>query len=218
MEWKTLIENRYTNFAWQDREIPQDLIDDVLLEVYNHVPTKNLKFPYVVTVYKNNNAELRKEIATICHRNLDKPIETDPGNPQVLAPTLFAFSRRDHKDLETLHQKTYARTEKGLELYGHVEIGVIATFLMLALTNRGIQTGFCQNIGQDAIRASEIFGTKHPVKLLVAAGYGINPKIYHNYLDPRNNKKRQIPFPPKILNEIYQRPSFNKIFKFVDGE
>tara|TARA_Y200000002_G_C22684969_1_gene665587 strand:- start:3976 stop:4632 length:657 start_codon:yes stop_codon:yes gene_type:complete len=217
MEWNTLIENRYTNYAWQDREIPQDIIKDVLLEVYNHVPTKNLKFPYVITTFRNNNPELRKEIATICHRNADLPIEKDKGNPQVLAPTLFAFSRRDYKDLETAFQKTYTWTEPSLELYGSVEIGVVATFLMLALTNRGIQTGFCQNIGQDAERASEIFGTKYPVRLLVAAGYGINPKVHYTYLDPRTNTKKEIPYAPKRLDEVYKRPNFKKIFKFVEG-
>ena len=213
MEWNSLIENRYTNFSWTE-EIPSDeIIKEACQEVYMHVPSKNLKFPYIVTVLKNNDPAIRKEIMTICHRNKDKSIDDDWGNPQVLAPILFGFSRRNYKELETLHQKTYTWTEEQLDRYGFLEIGIVATYLMLALTNRGVQTGFCQNINQDAKRAQEIFGTEYPVQLLVGAGYTKGSGV-HEYIDPRNEQTRKTPYPPTIVDKIYPRPDFDKIFKF----
>ena len=213
MDWSDLIQKRHTTFAWKDEDIPQTILKEVCEEVYYHVPTKNLKFPYVITVYKNNNPEIRKEIATICHRNQDKSIKDDLGNPQVLAPVLFAFSRRNYKDLETKYQKTYTWSEHQLERFGMLEIGVVATFLILSLTNRGIQTGFCQNINQNEIRASEIFGTEYPVCLLVGAGYTKGPGR-HYYIDPRTDRPRKTPYDPEQNSEIYPRPPFENIFKF----
>ena len=213
MEWNDLINSRYTNFAWKNKDIPQDILEDVCKEVYYHVPTKNLKFPYVITVYRNNDPEIKKEIATICHRNKDKTIAEDLGNPQVLAPVLFAFSRRNYKDLETKYQKTYTWTEEQLDKYGMLEIGVVATFLILALTNRGIQTGFCQNVNQNQTRASEIFDTEYPVRLLVGAGYTKGPGR-HIYIDPRTDKPRKTPYDPEYNTVMYPRPPFETIFKF----
>ena len=220
MEWSDLIRTRHTSFAWKDKTIPRYVLQEVLTEVYEHVPTKNLKFPYIITVYRNNVPEIRKEIATICHRNKDMSIEEDRGNPQVLAPVLFAFSLRDYKKEEQIWQQTYTMTAKNIDAYGRVEIGVVATFLMLALTNRGIQTGFCHNIGQgdDTGRPAEIFGTDYPVRLIIGAGYGKDAEGWHSYIDPRTGTERKIPFPPAKLDAVYDRPDFDKIFKFKGYE
>jgi nitroreductase len=213
MDWNELIKKRHTNFAWSD-EVPSDeILKEVCEEVYLHVPSKNLKFPYVVTIMKNDNPDVRKEIMTICHRNKDKTIDEDLGNPQVLAPILFGFSRRDYKSLETLHQKTYTWTEESLDRYGFLEIGIVATYLVLALTVRGINTGFCQNINQNSKRAQELFGSEFPIQLVVGAGYSKGPGIQH-YIDPRNDETRRTPYDPVDVDKIYKRPEFDSIFKF----
>lgn len=213
MDWKTLIQTRKTNYLWEDTPVSKEIITDACKEVYNYVPSKNRKFPYVVTVQSNNDPEIKKEIMTICHRNLDLTAEDDPGNPQVLAPTLIAFSRRDFKDLETKYQKTYTWTDETLERRGFLEIGIVATYLMLALTTRGVQTAFCQNIGQDAYRAKEIFGTEYPVRLLMAVGYE-RKEDSNEFLDPRTNKSKQAMLTDRdLLDKCYPRPDFDKIFK-----
>lgn len=213
MDWNDLIQKRHTTFAWEDTPVDKELLLEVFKEVYENIPSKNLKFPYTVTAYDNSNFEIRKEIMTICHRNQDKDIDRDLGNPQVLAPILLAFSRRNYKELETLHQKTYTWTDKELDRYGFLEIGIVASYIQLALTNRGIQTGFCQNINQNAERAQEIFGTEYPVALIMGVGYGKDPTVQHTYIDPRVERERRIPYPPSESGEVYPRPEFNKIFK-----
>jgi hypothetical protein len=48
MDWVKLIETRHTTFAWQDTVPDKDLILEALKEVYQHIPSKNLMFPYQV--------------------------------------------------------------------------------------------------------------------------------------------------------------------------
>ena len=76
MEWLELIEQRHTTFAWDKSNIPsKELIVETLEEVYTHIPSKNLQFPYQVRLFKNDDLNIRKEIMTICHRNKEKSAE-----------------------------------------------------------------------------------------------------------------------------------------------
>ena len=101
MEWLKIIESRHTTFAWDEHKIPERRqIDEVLNEVYQHVPSKNLQFPYQVRLLRNDDVNIRKEIMTICHRNQDLEAEVDGGNPQVLAPWLLGFNARYCSDTE----------------------------------------------------------------------------------------------------------------------
>ena len=76
MDWLDIIKNRHTTFAWAEDSIPdKEIIKEALQEVYTHIPSKNLQFPYQVRLLRNDNAEIRKEIMTICQRNAHVSIE-----------------------------------------------------------------------------------------------------------------------------------------------
>ena len=235
MDWYRLIESRHTTFAWQDTVPTKDLILEALQEVYQHIPSKNLQFPYQVRLMRNNDPDIRKEIMTICHRNQEMDKETDYGNPQVLAPWLLGFNSRWCADLETRYEKTSVRGKlnglgKGEKRTNNptgtqtqtenIEIGIFSAYIMLALANRGIQTGMCQNICNNYSRAEEIFKLSEDERALdfrfiMGIGYGKDVDTRHEYLDPRNNKQKPIPFPPTNVELAYPRPSIDDVIKVI---
>ena len=236
MEWAKIIEARHTTFAWDDKVPEKELILEVLQEVYTNIPSKNLQFPYQVRLMRNDNPKLRKEIMSICHRNQDMDIQEDRGNPQVLAPWLLGFNARYSSDLEVRYEKTSKRGEyngigKGKKRTNdptgaqsqteNFEIGIFSAYIMLALANRGIQTGMCQNICNNYSRAEEIFKLSEDERALdfrfiMGIGYGKDPSIHQTYIDPRVDKERKIPFPPTRVEEVYPRPIFNDIIKIIE--
>lgn len=235
MDWLKIIENRHTTFAWDEENIPsKELLLEVLQEVFTHIPSKNLQFPYQVRLLKNDNAEIRKEIMAICHRNKEMSVDIDYGNPQVLAPWLLGFNSRWCADLEVRYEKSSVRGDLdgmgkgktrtydpvGQTQSENIEIGIFSAYIMLALANRGIQTGMCQNICNDYQRAEEIFKIKEDeramdFRFIMGIGYGKDVDTRHEYLDPRNNKQKPIPFPPKNVEVYYPRPDFDDIVKIV---
>ena len=235
MDWLDLIEKRHTTFAWDEDNIPsKELILETLQEVHTHIPSKNLQFPYQVRLFRNDDTDIRKEIMTICHRNREKGAEDDHGNPQVLAPWLLGFNARYVSDLEVRYEKTSHRIRDGLgrgtnrtnDKNGrqtqteNIEIGIFSAYIMLALANKGIQTGMCQNINHDYARAEEIFDIHNDEKaidfrFMMGIGYGKDVNSRHDYFDPRVGKHKPIPFAPVNLEVVYPRPDFDNIFKIV---
>ena len=234
MEWNKLIDERHTTFAWSDEVPPKELVVEALQEVYNHIPSKNLMFPYQVRLLRNDDPELRKEIFTICHRNQEMDIETDRGNPQVLAPWLLGFNARWVCDLETRYEKTSIRGNydglgKGKKRTNdsrdgdqaqteNIEIGLFSAYIMLALANRGIQSGMCQNICNNYERAEEIFKIAEDertidFRFIMGVGYGKDRSLSHNYYDPRIEKEKPIPLAPVNVEMVYPRPQFEDIIK-----
>tara|TARA_B100000900_G_scaffold366926_1_gene343105 strand:- start:9540 stop:10250 length:711 start_codon:yes stop_codon:yes gene_type:complete len=232
LDWLNIIKNRHTTFSWFEDSIPsKEIIKEALQEVYTHIPSKNLQFPYQVRLLRNNNPELRKEIMTICQRNAHMTIEEDKGNPQVLAPWLLGFNSRWVGDLETRYEKESDRGK--LDGYGigkertndphgnqtrteNIEIGIFSAYIMLALANRGIQTGMCQNIIKQKKRAGEIFKIfEDPraieFRFIMGVGYGKDIATHHEYYDPRTSTNKNIPFPPARVEEVYPRPDLDDV-------
>lgn len=240
MDWKDIIEARETTFIWRDEVPSKDLIMDVLEEVHTHIPSKNLMFPWQVHLLRNDDPAIRKELMTICHRNSTRPIATDPGNPQMMAPWILGFSTRWVTDLEGRFDPAKDRAK--LDGFGHgakrsnmdkgaskgqtqsenIEIGITLAYLMLAFANRGIQTGMCQNICYNYERGAEIFDIyKDPrameLRFVMGVGYGVpHAEGPHNYLDPRDGIEKPVPYARfKSADERYGRPAFEDIFKVV---
>lgn len=213
MDWNDIIQSRHTTFAWDyDREVDPQIIKDVLYENWRHAPTKNLKYPFICKVIKNDDLERRKEIMTICHRNADMTIERDYGNPQVLAPYLIGFCQRDVRDLEVIYQPTYTRNSESVNRYDFLEVGIQSTFIMLGLKNRGLDTGITQNCCNDPDRVAELFGLPERCIVVIGVGYskGLGP---NTYLDPRTDTVKSIPYAPENRDKIYPRPAFDVIYK-----
>lgn len=235
MDWLKLIEERHTTFAWADTVPDKNLILDALHEVHQHIPSKNLMFPYQVRLLRNDDPEIRKEIMTICHRNQEMHKDVDHGNPQVLAPWLLGFNSRWISDLETRYEKTSKRGEfNGLGIgqkrtndsngvqsqTENIEIGIFSAYIMLSLANRGIQTGMCQNICNNYTRAEEIFKLAEDERALdfrfiMGVGYAKDRQVRHDYLDPRVEKYKPIPFAPVDVHTAYPRPNIDDVIKIV---
>lgn len=235
MDWADIIEKRHTTFAWEENTIPtKGLIVEAIEEVYTHIPSKNLQFPYQVRLLRNNDINIQKEIMTICHRNKEMDIQEDRGNPQVLAPWLLGFNARWVGDLE----KRYETTSKRGDLDGigigqkrtsdpvgqtqseNIEIGIFCAYIMLALTNRGIQSGMCQNICRNYKRAEEIFEIGKDersldFRFIMGIGYAKDRNLRHDYFDPRINKNKPIPYAPIDVHKVYPRPDMNDIVKII---
>ena len=219
MEWNDLIQARHTTFAWDETRVPdRSIIEEVFQEAYQHIPSKNLMFPYVALAYRNDDPELRKEIMTICHRNRELDIEKDPGNPQVLAPWIIVFTDRWVADLERRYEKNSVRNPKSQRDSEMLEIGILSMFFAFAFANRGVQTGYCQNIINNRERAKEIFKVPGDaqVRFIMGVGYGKSNNERHEYHDPRIDAERLIPYSPYYVDLVYPRPDIDNIFKFVE--
>lgn len=245
MEWLDIINNRHTTFAWEEDKIPtEEELVDVLQEVYANIPSKNLQFPYQIRLLRNNDPAIRKEIMTICKRNEHKTDEEDPGNPQVLAPWLIGFCSRYVADLESRYETESTRgldvfelpevgtrkrkakvadragSERGQVQTENIEIGIMSTYIMLAMANRGIQTGMCQNICRDYKYAEELFQVDDDergmdFRFIMGVGYGKDVDTHHDYYDPRIGKDKKIPFPPAMVEKVYPRPPMEDIIRVI---
>jgi hypothetical protein len=212
VEYIDVLKYRKTTFAWDyDRPLDESVFDNLFNEIYDHIPTKNLMFPYQVNLIKNDNEERRKEIMTICHRNLSYVVEKDPGNPQVLAPYLIGIGQRDVKDLEVRYDPIYRRPPESVTKSDYLEIGILCSFIMLGLSNRGVNTGICQNACNNPDRIGQLLGVDYPIGILIGVGYAKGDG-WHEYIDPRVDKVRKVPYPTENVADIYGKPDFEKIF------
>lgn len=236
MEWLDLIKARHTTFAFREDKIPtEEEIYDAFAEVLEHIPSKNRQFPWQVKLLRNDDPEIRKNIMTICQRNGEygpDELEKDRGNPQVLAPWLLGFCSRWVADREGMFDKSTQRAKlegKGKNLYHtdlaqtqteNIEVGMACLMLMYALANRGIQTGICQNICRDYEYAEKVFKLNEDERamrfvIIMGVGYGKDPDVKHDYLDPRTGKERPIPYKPTNVDKVYGYPPLEDIFKTV---
>ena len=210
MEFKDVIESRENTFTWDyTKEVDVQLIKDAMYDSFMQAPTKNLKYPFTIKCIKNDDLERRKEIMTICHRNDIHTIETDTGNPQVLAPYLIGFSQRDVTIAEEQYQPNNRNSESVIR-YDHVEFGIQATYLMLGLQSRGLDTGITQNCCHNSERCAELFGVEQPVRLILGVGYASNEL---EYLDPRTGNMKRVPYDRKNIDSVYNRPKFEEVYQ-----
>lgn len=216
-KWIDIISSRSTTFSWTDELIPKEVIQEVCEEVHKYCPSKNRKIPYIVEVIRNTDYQQRKDLHIGCHRNTDFGIDEDKGNPQVLAPTLLVFSKRDVEEAETRYQTIEKRVEDGIANTDNIEIGMAALSFLYGLTSRGWDTGLCQCV-RSRSGTARLLGTNGSTDLLIGVGRrntidavtGQDTK-WPKYIDPRNDQPREIPYPYGI--SPYPKPSFEDIYK-----
>lgn len=190
MDYTEVLKNRYTTYKWSDRQVSDDIIQEVFTEVYNHVPSKNLKYPYYAEAVDNTDYQTRKNMHTWCHRNTDWPMSADRGNPQVLAPTLIFLSQREVVELETKFQTIELRLDKGIDNTDQIELGILLTSLVNGFTARGVNTGICQCLREQK-KMQDMYGlTGYP---FVAIGIGYREEGIM-YEDPRDDRVKRIPY------------------------
>jgi len=201
MEYRKLIASRKNYFSFTEKVVDKQIILDVFEEVYYHAPSQNLLFPYEVTLYRNNNDGIKKELLDITHRNSNLSIEDDPGNPQVLAPWLIGLT---HIDKHNTNSNSNDRKQRDLE------IGILLTYISLGLKDRGVDTSFCKCI-RDNARLGEIFGT-NTVDVIIAVGYGNNKK---HWIDLRTGKEKSMPYDINIVHKSRFNKKNQGLFKEV---
>lgn len=214
MEWIDIINQRHTTFAWTDDVVDKTIIEDVFFETYNHIPSKNLQFPYTIISYRNANQNIKKEVMNICHRNNNKSVDEDFGNPQLLAPWLIIFIGRNVSNLSNRYEKNLVVSSHAQNDLQNLEIGMVSLFLSLSFASRGIQTGFCRCI-RDKNKLGNLFNIDQPVEFIMGVGYGKDNKTRYSYNDPRTDNLQMIPYKPINAGKVYPRPDFDEIFKFL---
>jgi len=217
-KWVDIISNRSTTFSWTEEEIPADVMEEVAREVWKYCPSKNRKMPYIIDIIRGpKDEETRKQLHLNSHRNTDKSVEEDKGNPQVLAPTLIVFSKRNVHDLETRFQTIEHREPLGVANTDNIEIGMVALSFIHALTARGWDTALCQCV-RSRSRTAEILGTHGKTDLVIGVGRRNyidsatgKESMYPHYVDPRIGYHRRIPYPYDY--RPYPEPPFDSIYK-----
>lgn len=210
MEWKDIIEKRKTNFTWADTPVPRSMIEEIIEEVYNHIPSKQGHMPYSIDVLDWFDEDLRKKIFEYSHRDGNKTIEQDLGNPQVLAPWLFIIHSRNispniNDSEEILH--TIENTDYNREI-SNIEAGIVATYIMLACESRGLATGLCQCIRDRHLISAEMGRHGDRTILMLGVGY---PKDDALYFDPRIGRKKYVPY----LKNPYIKPAMDDVWRII---
>ena len=131
MEWDELITKRNTNFTWSSQDVPELVIKSINREVYDNIPSKQMNMPYQIDVLNWKDPDLRNFIFANTHRNTNVSVEDDKGNPQVLAPWLYIISSRDVKEEK---DELDTKDTKHVDKITYIETGVVATYIMLALS------------------------------------------------------------------------------------
>jgi len=197
--WQDMIKTRHTTFAWSDKEVTREQIQEILDEHFNYVPSKQAMIPYTIKVMDWSDPELRNKIFAWTHRNEDHSVEQDLGNPQVLAPWLLAFCPR-----HPVEDDEYAVNYKGrkkityFEKMANLEIGIASSFIVWSAESRGLSTGYCgclNELGTKPLLDNTLsLGKDDPEGVAVLLGIGYkdetNPKTY---IDPRTNKIKDLP-------------------------
>ncbi len=217
-KWTDIISNRWTTFSWTDELIPAEVMEEVAREVHQYCPSKNRRMPYVIDIIRGpTDEETRKEFHLNSHRNTDKSIEEDRGNPQILAPTLIVFSKRNVHKAETLYQQVEHRVPEGVANTDNIELGMVALSFIHALTARGWHTGLCQCLRSRG-EAARILGTHGKADLIIGVGKesrtdSVTGKEteYPRYKDPRTGLHRTIPYPYDY--RPYAEPKFEDVYK-----
>jgi len=206
MDFNTILNNRVTNFTWSDEKVDNDEIKDIVNSVLSKVPSKQKRMPYSITVLDYSDAELRKDIFFHTHRDEEKTVEDDDGNPQTLAPILLAFSKRN-PDYSKLAWETTDNDVTGFtdERIIYMEMGIASMYLMTAFENAGLSTGFCQCI-VDKPGLGRKLGLNYPVDLLMGVGYKSDS---NEFLDPRTDTVK-----PVYYETHHVRPSLEEVVTF----
>ena len=208
MEWLDIIQKRKTNFTWADTPVPREMIEEIIDEVYENIPSKQGHMPYTVDVLDWWDKDLRHFLFKEAHRNGEKTVEQDLGNPQLLAPWVFLINyRKVTPRPEDVAETQYnVTTDKYSSNISYLEAGIVATYIMLACENRGLATGLCQCLRDPHAIAREMGRTDSYTILMLGAGY---PKDSVLYFDPRVEKNK----PKPVTN--YIKPDKDEIWRII---
>lgn len=196
-DWKNMIENRHTTFAWSDKEVSKQVIQDILDDFHTYCPSKQSMMPYTISVLDWSNPDLRNKIFSYAHRDEERGVDTDMGNPQTLAPWLLAFTQRPPVEDEEYFQ--YEDSPDYFTRSSLLEIGIATSFIVWSAAARGLNTGYCGCLNELEGGSRNIAKLLHPKEtnplepvVLLGIGYKdeTNPETY---FDPRIQDQKILP-------------------------
>lgn len=188
MDWQDIIKTRKTAFTFSDKDISKETVNEMLDELHQYMPSKQNKMPFQISVLDWSDPNLRNWIFQDCHRNENHSVEEDVGNPQVLAPWLFAFSVRSLSDEEIL-DNVECKSDAYMSKQGNIEIGIASSFIVYQAQSRGFATGYCGCI-RNPDEMGKRLGHHNRINVLLGMGY---PELKEEYFDPRINAYRPVP-------------------------
>ena len=188
MDWQDIIETRKTTFTYSDKPVDRIIVEKILQDMHDYMPSKQNKMPFEISVLDWSNPELRYWIFENCHRNENDTVENDLGNPQVLAPWLFAFSVRNLSD-EEIENNTECRSDAYMSKQGNIEIGIASSFIVYHAQSNGLSTGYCGCI-RDPEEMGKRLGHQNRINVLLGLGYYDNRE---NFFDPRTKSIKGLP-------------------------
>ena len=194
-DYRNLLESRRQTFWWKDDIPEQKLIDEILHDIHEHMPSKQYRCRLWIKVVKNFEDQERKlKIFEGTHANPDKP--DSRHNPQVLAPYVIALGVREEGNTEPM-SKSFYHNEAALE------IGIAAAYIIMGAKARGMDSGLCACIqGREEVDA--IFG-KEP-RMYIGLGYRDDVTTY---VDPIHNVEMEVP------GENNSKPPFADYISYV---
>lgn len=205
MDWQNIIRTRKTTFTFENKEVDKAIVDEILQEMHNFMPSKQNKMPFQISVLDWSNPDLRHWIFQDCHRNENHTVEQDVGNPQVLAPWLFAFSVRNLSEDEVL-DNVECNSSAYMSKQGNIEIGIASSFIIYNAQSRGLATGYCGCI-RSPDEMGKRLGHQNRINVLLGLGY---PELKDEYFDPRINSNRPIPH-----DHVFHKTRQPKITEYI---
>jgi len=194
--WNYITENRINSYKWKNDVPPKYLIDDILREMHEFMPSKQRRVRYKIAIIEaNKHLDLQLQIY--------KGTWTSPGslngryNPQVLAPYILAFDYRYETNVD-IKSVDWWKQEASQEF------GLASMFISLAAIDKGLSVGFCACI-QNRKQIKDIIGIE-PIFYL-----GIGYKEEGNtYFCPIQKKIVDIPD-----SNYDSKPSLKEYVKYV---
>lgn len=197
-QWNEMLENRSTTFAWADKEVTKETIQSMIDDLHKHAPSKQSTMPYTIKILDWSDPEARHAIFENTHRDSERTVATDFGNPQTLAPWLLAFTPRPPVEDEEYTQYEGAHAQGFFHRMANLEIGIASSFMVWSAASRGLSTGYCgcmNEIEGSKRKIAAILnpGVEDPTEPTVLLGIGYSDNEATTYLDPRTNKQKIFP-------------------------
>ena len=177
--WDYICNNRIMTFNWTTQVPEKRLIDEILRELHEFVPSKQKRVRYNIDVISNADADLRYTIYNGTMADASKP-DTSRFNPQVLAPWLLVLSVRYESNVENYSNDWF-------EKEASLDIGLASQYIAMSAISKGLNVGFCQCI-QNRDEMTTILG-RYPI-LYLGVGYK-DPS--ETYFCPVRQKMVRIP-------------------------
>jgi len=170
LTWNELLQNRHSIRDFQEKDVPADLLQEILVETCKAPSASNQQpWRFVVT----HDRALMKKLSDESKKNLVNLIENDPQT----SPSLRRYEKvlRD-PNFNVFYNAPCLVIIGGKNTYRHfaADCAIAATYFMLAATNRGLGTcwiGLGDQIHDAQLRAAINLPADYQIVAPIIIGY-----------------------------------------------